>query len=180
MRIVITEDCEATNAVWRPLQPACGMELGYSSMASCRTESNDDTVYEFSSTTKRGTSPQLSSNLKIAVDADGYILITSTLALSKSLWGTLLKPLSSSWTILGCKDICAYVPAALRFDNVPGLITITLSTTCGRRMISEIPANNGPRRPPQAHLYRWSQHARNHQYIRSCIQPLSQFQISQV
>jgi hypothetical protein len=126
------------------------VELGLGIPAWLHPERNQrepDTVYEFSSTTKRGTSPRSSSILKIAVDADAYILITSTLALSKSLWGTLLRPLSSSWTILGCKDICVYVPAALRFDNVPGLITITLSTTCGRRMISEILANNGPRRP---------------------------------
>jgi hypothetical protein len=131
------------------LQPAVGLVLGIP--AWLHREPNQrkpDAIYEFSSATNPEASPRSSSLLKIAVDASGYILITSTLALSKSLWGTLLRPLSSSWIILGCKDICVYVPAALRFDNVPGLMTITLSTTCGRTMISEIPANNEPRRSP--------------------------------
>jgi hypothetical protein len=146
--MAITEDCERQMPCGVP--PACcGPELGHPSMASSRTESNESPTQFMNSLRLRNEEllrgrPQSS----IAVDVDGYILFTSTLALSKSLWGTVLRPLSSSRIILGCKDICVYVPAALRFDSVPGLITITLSTTCGRSMISKIPATNGPRRPP--------------------------------
>lgn len=64
------------------------------------------------------------------------ILTTSTLALSNTLCATLFPPppsaataFSSSVSVRGCSAICAYVPAARRFDSWPGFIVRTDSTT---------------------------------------------------
>lgn len=59
-----------------------------------------------------------------------HILITSTLALSNNRCPTKAPLLrSSSDSFRGYIVICAYVPAALRFESVPGLTTRTFSTT---------------------------------------------------
>jgi hypothetical protein len=61
-----------------------------------------------------------------------HILKISTRALSKSLWPIMVfECLSSSVIEAGCIVNLAYVPAPLRFERNPGLITRTLSTTCG-------------------------------------------------
>jgi hypothetical protein len=58
------------------------------------------------------------------------IFTISTLALSHSLCAIAAPlSLSSSLTFAGRTTNLAYVPAALRLLNVPGLITNTLSTT---------------------------------------------------
>lgn len=59
-----------------------------------------------------------------------YIRIMSTRARSYNLWLTCFCSLSSSSIRRGWIAICAYVPAPRRLESVPGLITVTLSTTC--------------------------------------------------
>lgn len=59
-----------------------------------------------------------------------YILTISTLHLSHTLCATATPlSLSSSVTFFGCIKTLAYVPAARRLARVPGLITMTDSTT---------------------------------------------------
>lgn len=58
-----------------------------------------------------------------------YIRLMSTRARSYSLWLSCFWGRSSSVTVRVCTAIWAYVPAARRFESVPGLITRTLLTT---------------------------------------------------
>ena len=56
---------------------------------------------------------------------------------------------SSSLIVRGCTVIRAKVPAPFRFDNVPGLITSTLSTTCSTSASSQIESMRSENSPSQ-------------------------------
>ena len=105
-----------------------------------------------------------------------YILTTSTLARSNTLCVTVLADFSSSDKIRGCNEIWEYVPAALRLESWPGLMTITLSTTCNIKSVPICSEYN----EWAPYLDRRGQYARQDQHVRFYLHPFAKFEISDI